>query len=676
MKNRNEIIKEVYRNIQLMDVNPELLDEAVNPFKWMKSLFSKNKVPFKDFLDKLIEKNNTIKDILKNTSNTTKDNEFKLAYEKYINDVKNGVNNLDNKFDLIDKFLDLSSPSLLEKTDFLLRGLNMSYSALSNHLTEIMRKFDPNNPSAFNQSFDDYLTSAGITNITQRKVFERYFDIYKTYGSGRSRGLIENQSIDTLTKLAKQENFFELINFWKLTFKSMKQAFKKNKSDLEIKILDKYVGYLDDLSKVKDQADIDNVTIAYKKYIDNTFRSYLMQQDSTSFRYIYTFAETLKGQNNKNAESLKDIIDDLTGSSLGQKYPGFRLTAILNSKLVGKSEFEKELSLIKSSIKPTYPPIYNNILNNILPSKYNFLLKNKSLNRIIRTQLWGVFPNTELLYRLISQSKDAIRNRNIKKLLVLYIKYVMYNTFRNGLMFVYMPILYGIYSSTKYIIKYNFDLMGSLTPEEEELLKGNWAEDAAAIFGREFSLHIQKTFWLVDKNESGYLGKILNIAVNMITPPEITSFNNSVVANVLLFFGNKGIASGPNMNYESFSQLFMQTVVFKIDDIIRGLFNGATSTGAEIQNSGTEIQAGGGQIDTNTKTWSYSTTSLPNSKIVEINFPFNQTQKVVVNDKYNLDNTFFRNINNKVGINVPNKIEPSSIKVVDVNNTTHSFQKK
>ena len=167
--------------------------------------------------------------------------------------------------------------------------------------------------------------------------------------------------------------------------------------------------------------------------------------------------------------------------------------------------------------------------------------------------------------------------------------------------------------------EYNFDLMGSLTPEEEELLKGNYAEDAAAIFGREFSLHIQKTFWLVDKNESGYLGKILNIAVNMITPPEITSFNNSVVANVLLFFGNKGIASGPNMNYESFSQLFMQTVIFKIDDVIRGLFNGATSTGAEIQNSGSEIQAGGGQIDTNTKTWSYSTTSLPNSKIVKIN---------------------------------------------------------
>ena len=675
MKNRNEIIKEIYRNIELMDVNPELLNEAINPFKWAKSFFTKSKFSFDQLLDNLKEKNIDIKGILDTPTNiisNPKDKEFKIAYEKYLSD----VNNPNYKLDLIYKFLDLSNASLLEKTDFLLRGLNMSYSGLSNHLTEIMRKYDPNNPQAFKRSFDDYLTSAGITNSKQKLVFERYFDIYKKYGSGRSRGLIENQSIDTLTKLAKQENLFELINFWKLTFKSMKQAFKKNKSDLEIKILDKYVGYLDDLSKVKDQADIDNVTIAYKKYIDNTFRSYLMQQDSTSFRYIYTFAESLKGQNNKNAESLKDIIDDLTGSSLGQKYPGFRLTAILNSKLVGKSEFEKELSLIKFSIKPKYPPIYNNILNNILPNKYNFLLKNKTLNRIVRTQLWGVFPNTELLYRLISQSKDAIRNKNIKKLLVLYIKYVMYNTFRNGLMFVYMPILYGIYTSIKYTLKYNFDLMGSLTPEEEELLKGNYAEDAAAIFGREFSLHIQKTFWLVDKNESGYLGKILNIAVNMITPPEITSFNNSVVANVLLFFGNKGIASGPNMNYESFSQLFMQTVIFKIDDVIRGLFNGATSTGAEIQNSGTEIQAGGGQIDTNTKTWSYSTTSLPNSKIVKINFPFNQTQKVVVNDKYNLDKTFFRNISNKVGINVPNTIIPTSIKVVDINNNTHSFQKK
>jgi hypothetical protein len=119
----------------------------------------------------------------------------------------------------------------------------------------------------------------------------------------------------------------------------------------------------------------------------------------------------------------------------------------------------------------------------------------------------------------------------------------------------------------------------------------------------------------------------------------------------------------------------MDTVIFKIDDIIRGLFNGATSTGAEIQASGTEIQAGGGQIDVNDKTWRFSTTSLPTSKIVEINFPFNKTKKVIVNDRYNLDNRFFRNINNKVGVNVPNTITISSIKVVENNNTTHNFKK-
>jgi hypothetical protein len=675
MKNRNEIIKELYRNIQLMDVNPELLDEAVNPFKWMKSLFSKNKVSFKDFLDNLIDNNRTIKDILNNPIYDQADKDFKNAYDAYINPAN--VNNLGYKYDLIHKYLHLSNPSLLEKTDFLLRGLNMTYSGLSEHLTKIMSRFDPNNPQAFNQSFEDYLTSAGINNSKQRDVFRRYFDIYKKYGSGRSRGLVETQSIDALTKLAKQRNFFELINFWRLTFKSINQAFKKNKSDLEIKILDKYVGYLDDLKKVTEQTDIDNITLAYKKYIDNTFRSYLMQQNSSAFNYIFKFAENLKMQNHYNnpaADSLEKIINDLVGSSLGQKYPGFRLTAILNSKLGGKTTFEQNFNLIWSSIRPQYPQTYNTILN-MLPDKFNFLLKNKSLNRVIRTQLWGVFPNTEFLYKLIAQSKDAIANKNVKKLLVIYIKYVMYNMARNALIFIYMPAIYGLYTGLLYAFKSNYpDLAGSLTPEEEKLLKGSWAEDVAAVFGREFSLHIQKTFWLVDNNES-VGNKILKTAATMITPPEITSFNNSVVANVAVFLGNKGIASGPDMKYESFTQLFMDTVIFKIDDIIRGLFNGATSTGAEIQAGGTEIQAGGGQIDVNDKTWRFSTTSLPTSKIVEINFPFNKTKKVIVNDRYNLDNRFFRNINNKVGVNVPNTITISSIKVVENNNTTHNFKK-
>jgi len=173
---------------------------------------------------------------------------------------------------------------------------------------------------------------------------------------------------------------------------------------------------------------------------------------------------------------------------------------------------------------------------------------------------------------------------------------------------------------------------------------------------------------VVDNNES--LGnKILKIAANIITPPEITSFNNSVIANVAVFLGNKGIASGPNVKYESFTQLFMNTVIFKIDDIIRGLFNGATSTSAEIQ-------AGGGQVDVNDKTWRFSTTSLPTSKIVEINFPFNKTKKVIVNGIYNLDNRHFRNINNKVGINVPNIITISTIQIKDNDNKIYTITKK
>jgi len=43
-----------------MDVNPELLDEAVNPFKWVKSFFSKSKGSFED----LLSKNDEIKTII------------------------------------------------------------------------------------------------------------------------------------------------------------------------------------------------------------------------------------------------------------------------------------------------------------------------------------------------------------------------------------------------------------------------------------------------------------------------------------------------------------------------------------------------------------------------------------------------------------------------------------
>ena len=128
-----------------------------------------------------------------------------------------------------------------------------------------------------------------------------------------------------------------------------------------------------------------------------------------------------------------------------------------------------------------------------------------------------------------------------------------------------------------------------------------------------------------------------------------------------------------NMANKDYNSLY-DMIVSALDEMVFGSAKKDIEDRAKTE--GERIQAGGTEIDVNNKTWSYSTTSLPSSKIVEINFPFNKTQKVVVNDKYNLDNTFFRNRNNKVTINVPNKITISSIKVVDVNNTTHSFQKK
>jgi hypothetical protein len=75
-------------------------------------------------------------------------------------------------------------------------------------------------------------------------------------------------------------------------------------------------------------------------------------------------------------------------------------------------------------------------------------------------------------------------------------------------------------------------------------------------------------------------------------------------------------------------------------------------------------------------TWSYSETKLPTSKIVEINFPFNQTKEVIINNKYNLGIKFFRNLNTKVGINVPDKIEINSIKLIDNSNKSYTINKK
>jgi hypothetical protein len=75
-------------------------------------------------------------------------------------------------------------------------------------------------------------------------------------------------------------------------------------------------------------------------------------------------------------------------------------------------------------------------------------------------------------------------------------------------------------------------------------------------------------------------------------------------------------------------------------------------------------------------TWSYSETKLPTSKIVEINFPFNQTKEVIINNKYNLGIKFFRNLNTKVGINVPDKIVINSIKLIDNSNKSYTINEK
>lgn len=665
MENKEKLINEIHRNLQLMEVGlvNEQKEFIKKVFKNATEYFKPPKLNLIQKLDDLIKNNDNIRSIVENPNapNDEKQKKFKAAYTMYMYD----KDNLMIKHDLIYSFLDLEKEvTLLEKTDFLLRGLNISYSQLSSYLANLanIKNIDIN-------SVINYFNSIGITDTDLIKIYTRYYNIYSRYGSGRSKGLVQKGSINKLIDLAKQENFFELISFWTQTYKSFYKTLTKNKSDLEIKILDKYAGYCDDLGRITDNTKIEQVTIAYKKYIDNTYRLYLMQQDKASIEYIYLFAEQIKNSTNPNAESLSKIIDELKMNTLGEKYPGFRLTAILNSSIDGKSNFQKDLFLLGKAISPDYGHIYSGIVTKILPPKLKLFFQNKYVSRIIRTQMWGVFPNTELLYRLISKSKTSIKNKQYKVLLILYLQYVLYNMARNCILFIYIPVSYGLWTLfVKNPIQQNYpELFGPLTTEQQDRLRGEWSQDVATIFTYEFKNHILKTFLVVDKNEqSSFPGKILNIAVNMITPAELTSFNNSIMANIGLWLGNKGLGEGAT-DYKSFSSLIFNSVIKNFKNVLVGIIEGAKAATSQTQ-------AGGTEVTVNTPTWSYTTAvTFPNVKFIDINFRHDKTKNLIVNG-VNIDN--FSNVGNKVRFSIRSSTRINSVKIIDTNDVTHDIRQQ
>lgn len=670
MENKEKLINEIHRNLQLMEVG--LVNEQK---EFIKKVFNKAKgyifppkLNLTQKLDDLIKNNLNIKKILDSPNSIyTNQNDsrkvFKNAYDIY----RYNPNDLDAKYNLILSVINLEKGvSLIDRTNFVLSGLDMTYSKLSEFLSNFAQIKENAIPS--DNDIRNYLKRVyNIIDTKEQNVYIAYNKLFMRYGSGKSKDLAQKNSIDKLTYLAKQEGFFELIPFWKQLFSSLTQVFKKNKSDLEIEILDKYAAYLDNIGKT-DPANVEKITLAHQKAIDNTYRLYLMQQSDVCMDHIFLLSKQLvRNEGNRDAMELSKIINDLTIGTLGEKYPGFRITAILNSKIEGSSNFKKDLFLLGKAISPDYGHIYSGMITKILPDKIKFIFQNKYVSHIIRTQMWGIFPNTELIYRLISKNKTAIKNKKYKVLLILFIQYILYNSARNCFLLAYIPVAYTIYTIvfTNPLRKNYPDLFGQLTSEEQNRLRGNVGQDIFAIWSYEFTKHISRTFITPPDGVNG-VDKLLKFALSIITPAEIKSFNNSIVANIGLWLGNKGLGEGAT-DYKSFTDLMLYGVVNNIDGIMTGIIDGATAATQQIQ-------AGGTEVTVNTPTWSYNTAvTFPNVKFIDINFRHDKTKKLIVNG-VNIDN--FSNIGNKVRFSIRSSTTINSVKIIDTSNVTHDIRQR
>ena len=143
--------------------------------------------------------------------------------------------------------------------------------------------------------------------------------------------------------------------------------------------------------------------------------------------------------------------------------------------------------------------------------------------------------------------------------------------------------------------------------------------------------------------------------------------------------GNKSIGEGAT-DYKSFTTLFLGSITQIIGSIFKGLLISIGEAFKQIFKifgmsiaGGTGTQAGGTEVTVNTPTWSYNTAiSTQNAKYIDINFRFDKTSKLMIN---NIEYRFIMadNNNNKIRTVVRSGTTINSIKIIDNRNVTHNI---
>jgi hypothetical protein len=660
MENKENIINELYRNMQLMQIDSSHLNEQ----KFLSRLFRGNpKFVVGKALKKFIEDSSDIQNIITNP-NGPKQINFKDAYSNWLSNPNDkGLQN-----ELVLKYLDLDAVTVLSKTEILDKVLNIGYNKLSNILGKIME-----NPS----NIDNIIISYKITDQKTIKILKEYYNIYKNFGSGKRQDLSVG-AINKLKQLADDSDYwFETFNFYKQTIKSLIDGWKYGKQGLEVKMLDKYRAYLENLKGVTDSTQIEDITLAYKKSIDSTFRSYLMIQDDLATQYIDTLTKTLKQKSgNPNALEFSQIIRELKAGSLGEKYPGFKLTAQLASV--------NDKNKIKKTLWDSINPAGNNlrIISDLKSKKMpKFIMDGLNSNTgktIRRTLVWGAFPNKQLLYTLIASNRTGLQKKQWRTLYSLYLQYSFLGALRSSIQTIFIPAAYTAYTLMDLNLrgyleqsKLNFPLLPELTDEERKQIGSEkFLGDVANVFSKQFLTHYYSTWASVGQiGNGGWDSKIYQIAYGIGIPNEVKSFDNSMIANFITKIASSDIGGAPNKDYDSFYRMIFSLVTPNLDKTKKDIENNAKIEGERIQ-------AGGGQIDVNSKTWNYTKTDRNNINLVDISFPYNNTKIVKINNQYSLGNTDFKNVNNIVRISTPKNFTIISMEITDNNDKKHIIKEK
>jgi len=660
MENKENIINELYRNMQLMQIDSSHLNEQ----KFLSRLFRGNpKFVVGKALKKIIADIPNLKSII-DSPNSPDQNWFRYAYNNWVSD----PNNKDLQYELVFRYLKLDTPTILSKTEILDKVLNIGYNKLSNILGNIIGN---------EQNIDNIIRSYKITDQNTIKILKEYYEIYKRYGSGKRQNLNLND-INKLKQLEDNSDYwFETFNFYKQTMNSLIDGWKYGKQGLEVKMLDKYRAYLENLKGVTDSTQIEDITLAYKKSIDSTFRSYLMVQDDLATQNIDTLVKALNlRSNNPKALEFSQIIDELKAGSLGEKYPGFQLTAHLAS-VNAKNKIKKTLW---DSINPAGNNlrIISDLKSKKIPKFIRDGLNTNTGKTIRRTLVWGAFPNKQLLYTLIASNRTGLQKKQWRTLYSLYLQYSFLGALRSSIQTIFIPAAYTVYTLMDLNLrgyleqsKINFTLLPELTDEERKQLEPeNFLGDIVNIFSKQFLTHYYSTWASVGQiGNGGWDSKIYQIAYGIGIPNEVKSFDNSMIANFITKIASFDIGGTPNKDYDSFYRMIFSLVTPNLDKTKKDIENNAKIEGERIQ-------AGGGQIDVNSQTWNYTKTDRNNINLVDISFPYNNTKIVKINNQYSLGNTDFKNVNNIVRISTPKNFEIESIEITDNNDQKHIIKQK